>query len=233
MQRILVTRPEPDNGRTAEKLSALGFTPLQLPLTGIEPIGVREWPDLSMIDAVAVTSVNAVRHAPDTLLAGVASKPCFAVGERTGEVANAAGLNVADAEGMDAEGLVRRIAAALAPGRKVLILCGRVRRPTLQDGLRRAGLETFIVETYDTIAFTPSEEEVVARLGQAPIDGVLLYSAFAAKMFARISACRLFSRSAYFAISERVGKMLPPAARDRLHIAREPNEEALLSLLSH
>lgn len=231
MQRILVTRPEPDNARTAEKLSALGFTPLQLPLTAIKPLAVREWPDPSYIDAIAVTSVNAVRHAPEALLTDIASQPCYAVGERSGEVAGAAGLNVVDAEGKDAEGLVRRITADLAQGRKVLVLCGRVRRPVLQDGLTQAGIETFIVETYDTITFSPSEEEVVAKL-EAPVDGVLFYSALAAKAFARISACRLFSQSAYFAISERVGKMLPPAARDRLHIAQEPNEEALLSLLS-
>lgn len=231
MRRVLVTRPEPDNGRTSEKLAAFGLEALQLPLTGIEPIHATQWPDPESVHAVAVTSVNAARHAPEPLLARLASTPCYAVGERTGEVASVAGLNVVDSAGMDAEGLVRRITAGLAAGQKVLILCGRVRRPILRDGLRAAGLEALIVETYNTVPYSFSESEIVAKLGVEPVDAVLLYSGLAAEVFAGISGNRVFSQSSYFVISDRVGKMLAHVARNRIHVAREPTEEAILSLL--
>lgn len=231
-QRVLVTRPEPAASRTARILAERGFEPVLLPLTRTVPVELKEWPGENNFAAVAVTSANAVRHAPLAFLEGIADLPVFAVGERTGAVATAAGLEVVDAEAGDAARLVRRIAEALAPGARVLVLCGRVRRDTLEVGLAQAGLHAVMVETYDTIPLWRSEPEVAALLGKAPIDAVLLYSAFAAEVFGRIAGCKVFANTTYFAISERVAAVLPEAARDRSRVAREPTEEAILSLLS-
>ena len=79
--RVLVTRPEPGASETAQRLEALGFLPLKLPLHEIRPLPVNAGTMPGKTAAVAVTSANAVRHAPGALLERLSGLPCFAVGE--------------------------------------------------------------------------------------------------------------------------------------------------------
>ncbi|WP_292579699.1 uroporphyrinogen-III synthase, partial [Mesorhizobium sp.] len=82
--------------------------------------------------AVAVTSANAVRHAPKALVASLAELPCHAVGKRTAEACRAVGfLSVAEGPG-DAEALADAIAGGLA-GKAIVYLCGRVRFPVFEQ----------------------------------------------------------------------------------------------------
>lgn len=232
VRRVLVTRPAVDAARTAGRLAERGFEPVVLPLTEIVPLGVEAWPAPDSVAAVALASANAARHAPPALLAAIGHLPTFAVGEKTGEAAGAAGLKVVEAQAGDAAELVRRIAGAIPPGAGVLLLCGRVRRDTLEKGLVQAGFGVSVVETYDTRALSPSESEVRAAVGEKPVDAVLLHSALAAETFGRIAGCGPFAAATYFVMSERVAEMLPETVGGRLHIAPKPTEEAMLSLLS-
>lgn len=232
MRRVLVTRPLPDAGHTADKLAELGLEPVLLPLTRIEPVQPEIPPQEASFGAVAVTSANAVRHAPFALLKQIASVPVFAVGRKTGRAARQAGLRVADEDAGDAAILLERIVAAVPSGTRVLLLCGRVRRGILEPELTRAGLGVTVVATYDTLPSPPSAREFEAALGGTPIDAVLLYSAFAAEIAVSISEDALFSDASYFAISARVAKVLPEKLQDRVHVAREPTEEGMLSVLA-
>jgi uroporphyrinogen-III synthase len=235
MRRVLVTRPEPAASRTAKRLAALGFEPVVLPLTEIAPLDPGEWPkDVANFDVVAITSANAVRHAPAGLLKQLEHLPAYAVGERTGEAAQAAGLSVSDASAGDAAALAARLKQAVSPGGRVLLLCGRVRRETLERALGQAGIVVAPIETYDTVKATLPDRELPVRLGNAPIDAVLLYSAVAAEVFAALLADPLaapfFAQSTCFAISGRVAEVLPSQMRERARVAREPTEEAMLSM---
>jgi uroporphyrinogen-III synthase len=93
MARVLVTRPEPQAAATARRLDELGYEPVILPLTQTValPVDVASLPD--RIDAVAVTSANALLSAPAALLARLADAPCFAVGETTARQALSPGLS--------------------------------------------------------------------------------------------------------------------------------------------
>ena len=62
--RVLVTRPEPGATMTARKLELMGFRPVKLPLQEIRPLAVPRGAVPEGIAAVAVTSANAIRHAP-------------------------------------------------------------------------------------------------------------------------------------------------------------------------
>lgn len=235
MRRILVTRPKPSAERTAAELGKRGFEPLVLPLTRTIAISpdthLLEWNDFG---AVAITSANAVRHAPSPFLAQIARLPVYAVGERTGEAARAGGLNVVDMEAGDAAALVRRIGAAITPGERILVLCGRVRRDTVERGLAQAGFGVSLVETYDTLSLSLSDRDVLQALGEKPVDAVLVYSSLAAEAFKQLSEREalvgLFRQAARFAISERVAQHLPETAS--VYIAKKPTEEAILSLLA-
>src|SRR6478736_3745261 len=93
MLRVLVTRPEPGASRTARRLQQAGFQPVLLPLTKTValPAEVGLVPDDVL--AVAVTSANAVRHAPKEVIEALAALPCHAVGPRTAEATRKMGFS--------------------------------------------------------------------------------------------------------------------------------------------
>lgn len=89
---IAVLRPEPGNGRTADRLAALGATVIRRPLFVIVPVAWTP-PDPADFDALVLTSVNAVRHA-DIAATPLSRLPVWAVGSATATAARAAGLRV-------------------------------------------------------------------------------------------------------------------------------------------
>ncbi|MFC3326374.1 uroporphyrinogen-III synthase [Mesorhizobium cantuariense] len=234
MLRVLVTRPEPGASRTARQLRETGFQPILLPLTETValPVDAGVVPDAAV--AVAITSANAVRHAPEELIATLAALPCHAVGKRTAEAARKAGfLSVSEGSG-DAEALADSIAAALSD-KAIVYLCGRVRFQGFEQRLKTAGVGVHAVETYDTLQVGYSDETIVALLSSQPVDAVLLYSAKAAaamQVLARRPALQgLFERTRFFVLSTRIAAALDDTANERIRIAAQPDEEALLALL--
>ena len=234
MLRVLVTRPEPGASRTAQQLRETGFQPILLPLT--ETVGLPVDAGLVPDDAVvvAITSANAVRHAPEEVTAALAALPCHAVGKRTAEAARKAGfLSVSEGPG-DAEGLADSLAADHA-GKTIVYLCGRVRFPAFEQRLNTAGVRVRPVETYDTLQGGYSDEAVLELLSGQPADAVLLYSAKAAaamQVLARRPALQgLFERTWFFALSTRIAAALDDTAGERLRIAAQPDEDTLLALL--
>lgn len=232
--RVLVTRPEPGASRTAAKLRALGFKPVILPLSETRPLPVSMQAVSADAVAVAVTSANALRHAPPGLIERLTGLPCHAVGRRTGDAARAAGFVAVE------EGPGNAVALAGQIGRKfvggtLVYLCGRERFPGFEERLAAIGVQVHPIETYETVAMDHTDAAVLSRLGGEPVDALLLYSAKAA-MAARELAARpalrsLIGRAEIHALSQRIA-----AACGRfdgaIHIASAPNEEALLALLA-
>ncbi|AZO40184.1 uroporphyrinogen-III synthase [Mesorhizobium sp. M7D.F.Ca.US.005.01.1.1] len=234
MLRVLVTRPEPGALRTARQLRETGFLPILLPLTETValPVDAGLVPDDAI--AVAITSANAVRHAPEDVIAALAALPCHAVGKRTAEAAREAGfLSVSEGPG-NAEGLAGSLAADLS-GKTIVYLCGRVRFPAFEHELKAASVQVHAVETYDTLQMGYSDETILERLSGQPADAVLLYSAKAAaamQVLARRPALHgLFEKTWFFALSNRIAAILDDTASERIRIAAQPDEEALLALL--
>jgi len=235
MRRVLVTRPEPGASKTARKLRQMGLDPLVLPLTRIEALPAELAGNSSDFAAIAVTSPNAARHALPELIKPFGGLPTYAVGKTTAEVSRAVGLNVVDDSAGDAAGLRRVIAEEVQAGSRILVLCGRVRRDILEQGLVDAGFAPRLVEVYDTLPTPPSAAEAAAVLGETPVDVVLLYSAVAADEFTRLlekmDDLTAFGTASFIAISSRIRSHLPAPFSDRVTAAAEPNEEAMLSLL--
>ncbi|MER9882294.1 uroporphyrinogen-III synthase [Mesorhizobium sp. M0118] len=232
MPRVLVTRPEPGASRTARRLADAGFQAILLPLTETVALPVDAGALADAAAAVAVTSANAVRHAPKEVIAALAGLPCHAVGTKTAEAARAAGfLSVSEGPG-NAEGLADALAGGYA-GQTIVYLCGRVRFPGFEDRLQAAGVQVRAVETYDTVVLDYSDEAVLARLSARPVEAVLLYSAKAATamqaLASRPALRALFQDTRFFALSGRIAGALGDVAGIR--IAPEPSEDALLGLL--
>lgn len=223
--RVLVTRPRPDAERTAAALAALGHQPIVVPLQEIRAVPVDR-PQLPM-DAVAVTSANALRHAEKALASGLAPLPCFCVGEETARAAREAGFGDIRIGPGEAEGLARLVAATLPSGARLAYLCGRRRRPALEARLASAGIAVMAVETYETVDRLPGLDELATG---ANADAAFVYSAGAARRLAEAFAGKLAS-ARFVAISAVAAAAIPDAWRKRAAIAARPTEAAMIEAL--
>lgn len=232
--RVLVTRPEPGASQTAERLRAAGFLPVALPLSETRSLPVVSVPET--FDAVAVTSANAIRHASRALLGRLSGSRCYAVGERTAAAARQAGFADLVTGSGGAEALADTIVSTETPGTVILYLCGRVRLPQFEEGLSAAGYHVHPVEIYDTVGMDHESDTISRLLDQQPVDAVLLYSVKAADAFARLSSRpklgSLFKGARLFCLSPRVASAIGGRDGRQIHVAAEPNEEALLLLLA-
>lgn len=232
-RRVLVTRPDPGATRTARRLEALGFEPVLLPLSETQALPVVRGSVPTDAAAVAVTSANALRHAPSGLIERLSELPCYAVGARTAEGARRAGFALVSEGPGDAAALADQIARQLGSA-TLAYLCGRVRMPEFEHRLGMNGTRVVAIETYDTVALAPEPSVVRERLGGQPIDVALLYSAraataFAALMAAQVEADLLLRGATCFCLSGRIAAALGEGFS--IEVALAANEDALFDLL--
>ena len=232
MVRVLMTRPEPGATQTARRLEAAGFTALLLPLTRIEALPV---PDLAIdVGCVAVTSANAIRHAPPELLRRLAAKPCFAVGAATAAAARNAGfVTVIEGPGQ-APAMAAEIVASAGKG-TVAYLCGRGRLPLFEEVLAQADIPVRPMETYDTLTQSYAPEALRKAFGDAPVEAALVYSLRAAQALANLrdtpEAGSFLTPTRFFCLSQRIAVGLGTVRPDRLFWSGMSEEAALLTQL--
>ncbi|OJU52298.1 MAG: hypothetical protein BGO02_03450 [Brevundimonas sp. 67-6] len=221
IRRVWVTRAEPGAALTADRLTALGFTPITAPLLTLAPLpgALDAAPDPAAVAALALTSPNGV-EAFTPLIPRFRRHPVFAVGDATAEAARAAGFaDVRSASG-DIHALARLIAAEAPPG------------PLLAPGAREpAG---------DLAALLP--DRPVHRLpvyaafethAPAPelFDAVMLHSPRAARALASDLPRAASSGRIAICISDAAAIPLRPFDFTQIRIAATPDEPAMLSAL--
>jgi uroporphyrinogen-III synthase len=233
MKTVLVTRPHPGATKTAERLLRNGFLPMVLPLTKIVPLPVKK--PKGEFDAVAVTSANALRQAPDKVLQPLLALPCFVVGEATAAAARARGFETVTAGDRDGASLAQTVCEELCTGARILYVTGRVRTPDFEHALRKLGLHFKPVVTYDAVLVSYSTEFLVEFFGKGEIDYCLLYSRRGADEFLRLTSrteiVHHFDNTSIFCISSRVANALVGVDKALIHVAVRPDEDVLFDLL--
>src|SRR5690606_37395600 len=149
------------------------------------PVVPAQIPDA--IDAVAVTSVNAIRHAPHDLIAVLSGRRSFAVGAKTAAAAGQAGFSDVTRGPGDAEGLASLIVAREKAGSRVAYLTGRVRLKAFEAGFSGTDIRVFPIETYDTLTVEYSQDVLKELFADRPVDAVLLYSSRSTEAVAAIA----------------------------------------------
>ncbi len=209
---ILILRPRPAAGATAERVRAAGLTPLVHPLFALRPVA---WsPPEEPATALLLTSANAVRLA-GALPEALARLPAFAVGSATAAAARVAGLSVAFAGCSDGAEAVR--AAAAAGHTTVIHLRGETARP-LPPGVRLLPVVTYAAEPTAT------------PLPVLPAGTVaLLHSPRAAALFAERLVASGPSRAelSIVAISAATATAAGPGWR-RVEVAKRPADGAMI-----
>jgi uroporphyrinogen-III synthase len=233
--RLLVTRPEPDATRQAERLAARGHEPVLAPLLAIET--ETDMPlELDGAQALLVTSRNALRALalhPD--LVASLRLPLFAVGGATAKAAAELGFAKVTAGPGTGEALSRLIADTLTPKAGALVhLAGETVAFDLKSALQAKGFTLRQPVLYRAVAATGLPESALALLNAGKLDGVILMSPRTAAIFAalvvRHEALTQASRLDCYCLSAAVAQAVEPL-KARAIVAIRPTEEDILALL--
>ena len=228
---VLVTRPEHDARRTAERLVALGHEPLVAPVLRIEPTG--EPPPAGPFDAIVVTSANAVPAL--AVLGPRTSAPVFAVGDRTAALAAAAGFVTRSASG-DARALAALVQAALPCGASLLHVAGVDRKREPGASLAEAGYRVVPWAVYAATALDRLPADLEAALRQRTGEAALHYSRRSAETLLRLALAADLTAPlldvTHLCLSCDAAAPLQQAGAPSVVVAPRPDEEALLAMLA-
>ena len=234
--RVLITRPAPDNARTAAALRARGHHAVLAPLLRVEPLT----PDLSggPFAALVLTSANAARAlSRHPQRQAVADLPVFAVGGATAEAARAAGLERITTAGGDAADLVRVIAGKPAGSpagspAPLLYLAGETRAADVVGMLAAHGRPAQLAVIYRA-APQPLAAEAAAMLTAGEIDAVAHYSRRSALFYREVAAGLGPAALAplHVCFAEPVAQVLREAGAARIAVIARPEEALLLDCI--
>ena len=233
--RLLVTRPEPDNARTAAELRSRGHEAMLAPLLRVEPVidadlGSGPWA------AVLITSANAARAiASHRRHAELAALPILAVGQASAAAARSVGFtDVASADG-DGGDLARFAATRFAGEAKPLLyISGEERARDLGAELAGSGLQVATAVVYRTLKTAAFPQPILAALTAGAIDGVLHFSRRSVEVY--LDCARGAAGPAllpvHYCLSARAAEPLQAAGAARIRVAARPDEAGLLALVT-
>lgn len=232
MARVLITRAQPQARLTAQRVAALGHTPLVMPLVETEPQSaaiatLRDAPPPAEALMVA-TSARALDVLLDAgLESWIAQQRWAVVGDRAGAKLAALGAQLQAAPAPDAKSLAQQLIPIAAP---MLYLAAADRKPDLELAMPK--LQT--LEVYRSMPVGGFSHDQVAQLGADPIDAVLIYSARSASLLGQaLEASDLLGAArswTYVCLSDAVARAVEASALSHVptHIAASPDEDALL-----
>ena len=233
--RILVTRPEPDASRQADKLGARGHAAVLAPLLAIQP--VADVPlQLEGAQALLVTSRNALRAlAAHRELAEALTLPLFAVGKATARAAHVLGFADVTAGPGTGAALANLVSEELQPEQGPLVhLAGETLAFDLKAALAREGFVVRQPALYRAVPAAKLPAEALSLLKEGKLDGAILMSPRTAGIFAdlvlREDAVTQASSVVCYCLSEAVAESLTQFGF-AVRVAALPREEDVLALL--
>ncbi|WP_316163039.1 uroporphyrinogen-III synthase [Bradyrhizobium sp. SZCCHNRI20481] len=235
---VLVTRPAPDNERTASALRARGFEVLLAPMLRFEPVALP--PDAGHDAAgVIVTSSNALRAAAPQLRASALLRlPLFAVGDRTAAAAREAGFTQVISAAADAAALRDLIADSGVIDAKatLLYLAGADISRDLASELAERGFDVVTQTVYRMAPVAALPRDVCAAFAANRIEAVLHYSRRSAAAFVAAIRADGVEISAlavpHGCLSANVAEVLREAGATQVTIAAHPDENDMLEGLT-
>jgi len=229
--RLLVTRPEPDNERTAATLRAAGHDVMLAPLLHIEAVPDADF-GAPPFAGVLITSANGARALAGHPRRGEClALPVLAVGASSAEAARRAGFtDVKSADG-DAADLARlaatRFAGAASP---LLHIAGEDRA----GELALPGLRLRTVVAYRAAKAKAFPPPVLEALRQGALDGILHFSRRSAESYLDCSEGVVAAalKPVHYCLSARAAEPLAAAGAAHIQVAPRPDEASLLTLVT-
>lgn len=234
--KILVTRPEPDASRLAQRLKASGHDPVVEPLMSVDYLeGPEDFPDtFKGIQAIAFTSANGVRA-----LARCYTErhlPVFAVGDATAAAARQEGFDPVHVAAGDVSHLADDIVARLDPGAGSIVhIAGSIVAGDLQGALAGHGFQVDRHVLYAMTASASLSPEVIAQITEGSLEAALVYSPRSGRILVDLidkaglqEACQAIT---CYCLSANVADAVAPLPFANCVVAATPDEAALMALL--
>jgi uroporphyrinogen-III synthase len=179
--RVLVTRPAHQAAALSDRLARHGAEPVELPVIEIVPASpehiISTMPNLSTYDWLIFTSVNTVSTLEPLLTASTALPAIAVIGDATATALERLGIAVdLVPEEFVAESVLEAILQRGIAGKHVLLPRAEVARPTLPDGLRKAGAIVDVVPVYQTRLPALIDHETVRSVSAGDIHVVTFTS---------------------------------------------------------
>jgi uroporphyrinogen-III synthase len=212
---LIITRPAPDGARFAADFT--GVQVLLSPLQRIDPVDV-----VCAAKGVIFTSTNGVAQAERL---GMTSGPAWCVGDRTAQVAKAAGFDAVSAGG-DVEDLLKLILTD-CPAFSLAHIRGRDARGDLAPRLRAAGIDCTDCIAYKQTTVPMTTEALEAINGAEPVI-IPLFSPRAATLL--LDQVTIRENVTLIAISKTVASAL---GDHRSILVDRPNGPAMLAASKH
>jgi len=234
--RLLVTRPEPDASRLADKLRAMGHQPVLAPLLTIDILPGAAL-DLDGAQALIVTSRNVLRAmATRPELIEARNLPLYAVGEATARLAAELGFRRIVAGPGTGQQLADLIARELDPGNGALVhLAGGMLNFDMKSALEAKGFAIRQPVLYQAIPAQGLPPEALALLRGGRLDGAIFMSPRTAAIFTALTATEgavtRASQLRCYCLSQAVADALAPLGA-KVAVAARPSEEELLALIA-
>jgi uroporphyrinogen-III synthase len=201
------------------------------PLLTIEPVPGAA-PDLSGVQAILLTSANAVPALDDA----ARRLPVLAVGAATARAARAAGVAQVHAAQGDAASLARLVGCRCRPDQGALLhLSGTEVRPGLVEHLAAAGFAVRRQAVYRAVAATQLSTSTCEALRRQAIGAVLLYSPRTAGIFCDLvtksGLARCLEATAAICLSAAVAEACQTVPWRAVKAAERPDHNTLLDQL--
>lgn len=238
--RVLITRPQDDAQRLAQRLHAQGHACHLAPLLQITPTEA-ELPPLGDVRGLAFTSANGVRALAAKLTHADAARwralPAYAVGPQTYAAAAQAGFaNLTEASG-DVESLAEQIASHIDRSMQgsIVHIAGTHLAGNLQALLAAHSIRVEKCVLYEALAASQFDAPTQAAMRDHGFECVVIYSQRSAHIYvalmAQIEAAMPFKPVA-FCLSPAIAEILQ-AAGFATETAAAPHEDAMLALLQN
>lgn len=235
---LLLTRP--DAGAEPDPLHAAllvgGYRITSAPLLSV--VHAEPMPSLDGVQALIATSRNGLRAlAASALLASALALPLFAVGPATAALGRTLGFRrVIEGPG-GARELLPLVAGAMDPAAGSLLhLAGDKLAFDLAGALEAQGFSVRTEIVYRTEPATDLPLEAVHALRHGLLGGVVLMSPRTAKVYVKLVREAALTegshRPVYFCLSEAVARELQPLGTVRIAVARSPNSQEMLALIT-
>ncbi|MET1415788.1 uroporphyrinogen-III synthase [Roseibium sp. HPY-6] len=232
--RFLVTRPQPECSRTADRIRAKGYDADEAPMLVFCPKPPEKF-DLSNVSALAVTSRRAIDVIADHAQAeDFRQFPVFTVGDTTAAASKSAGFGTIFSAGGDVASLAKLIVSKhmqIGTG-TVLYPAAQDRSGDLEEVLAQANIECRTVPVYKMNEAVDFPGRVEERLRAGSYDGVLIYSKRTAATLMHLLGQRgldhIISNLRIYAISQQAAE--PLSDYMKVEVAEDPCENALLEL---
>lgn len=228
---VLITRTQPGADKTEIGVDALGLTPIVSPALTLQADPAVTLPEIDKFSGLIFTSANGVKFYAER--DENRDLPAWCVGPATAAAASEVGFDEVHESAGDAKQLAAFIASTIGPPEKPLLhIANAAAKGDLAAALKMRRYKVSFSPLYHAGTSAALSDDASKLLDSKKPGILLVHSAKGAAAFLQLAADKPLSQLIAVVISNPAASALKTANIEHIHIAKRPNERALMDALS-